>query len=273
MAWLVTFAATVVAVLVVVLVLNRRAETGTWSAPTLNDLQTLRKRSAQAARAVADEVLDRKPEVSRTIYLVKSGVELTAGIDGIDDAAEGVSSVVASGKLKRVKVPKWSGSKRGWTKVVACTRDQFSAYNVEVTEQRPAHENFIMAVIGGRAKDIGVSGNHFGGLAPFSGEPIQRAVVFAFSRTLRNRTQTVCETISMEIAHAYGLDHSYHCPDVMTYRRGCGKKRFRDKDAPCGEKTKRACKGGAPTQNSHRMLLSVLGARVEPAAALQPSQD
>jgi len=84
-------------------------------------------------------------------------------------------------------------------------------------------------------------------------------MIFAFSATNSNDVQATCETIAMEVAHAYGLDHEYLCKDVMTYLRGCGKKSFVDADAPCGESKKRTCEGGAPTQNSYQRLLKVLG--------------
>jgi len=63
---------------------------------------------------------------------------------------------------------------------------------------------------------------------------IARPIVFAFSAQLGNRVRDVCETIGMEVAHAYGLDHGYLCSDVMTYLQPCGAKRFVDKDIRCG---------------------------------------
>ena len=75
----------------------------------------------------------------------------------------------------------------------------------------------------------------FVGLAPFNGDVIARPVVFAFAAQLGNSVTQVCETIGMEVAHAYGLDHGYLCSDVMTYLRPCGPKKFVDKDVRCGE--------------------------------------
>jgi hypothetical protein len=98
-------------------------------------------------------------------------------------------------------------------------------------------------------------------MAPFNGGVIPRAVVFAFAAEVRHEVRATCETIAMEVAHAYGLDHEYLCKDVMTYLGGCGSKSFVDKAAPCGEKKRRPCHDGAATQNSYRRLLEVLGAR------------
>ena len=98
-------------------------------------------------------------------------------------------------------------------------------------------------------------------MAPFHGNPIGGAVVFVFTSTLKNRLEDSCDTAAMEIAHAYGLDHSFHCRDVMTYKKRCGTRRFVDEDTPCGEDEPRTCTGGAKTQNSHKRLASLLGSR------------
>lgn len=182
---------------------------------------------------------------AKIIFLNRHGGEL---IGGTDAAADGVSSVVLSGKKDKVLVPKWNGGKRRWARVVACVRDQFKPFDVVVTDERPSGRDFLMAMVGGRAKDIGIHTKHVGGLAPFAGRVIPRAIVFAFSRQLGNRVRAVCEALAMEIGHAYGLDHVYYCPDVMTYLRGCGRKRFRDKSAPCGESKKRDVETEAPAK-------------------------
>ena len=263
--------ALVVATFAVTLIVVRRARTGDWSAPNKDDLKAIQSGARRAVEHAKEKVLGETPGPSKVVFINGAGGELLAGTD---DAPRGVSSILLSGTKSKVKVAKWSGSARSWGKLLACLKDQFKQFDVEVTDVRPATGDFMMAMVGGRARDIGSSSNHFGGLAPFNGEVIPRAIVFAFSRTLKNRVQTICETLAMEIAHAYGLDHSYYCPDVMTYRRGCGKKRFRDKDVPCGEKKKRVCKGGKATQNSVQRLLTVLGPKVlepdEPGSKKRP---
>ena len=69
----------------------------------------------------------------------------------------------------------------------------------------------------------------------------------------------MCETASMELAHAFGLDHAYDCAEVMSYLPRCGPRRFVDRETPCGEHAPRLCVRGAATQNSHRYLLQLLG--------------
>jgi len=193
--------------------------------------------------------------VMRTIVLWRGG--LTLG-PGQDDASRNVSSIVASAKKELVKVPAFAGSDKSWNSFVGCVRDQWKAYDVKVVEERPQGSGYVLAVVGGTPDLVGFPKKVLG-LAPFSGEPIEDPVVLIFSKTLKEHARNMCDTASMEIAHAYGLDHAYLCSDVMTYLPACGQKRFQAKDASCGELKKRACKGGAPTQNSHAKLLAELG--------------
>lgn len=225
--------------------LSIRVETGTWRVPEKADFVRIARR------------LDNRP--SKVIYLERHPVDL---VPGDDYAAGGISSVLANAAGKPVKTRGFTGGTVKWKSVMSCVTKLFAPFDVVVTDKRPSHDDFLMVVVGGKPADIGVTdGHHVSGLAPFSGNVIPRAVVFAFAATVDNQPRAVCETIAMEVAHAYGLDHEYLCKDVMTYLRGCGPKTFVDADAPCGESKKRTCEGGAKTQNSFRRLVEVLGAK------------
>lgn len=266
---------------VVGLMVGKRLKTGSWSVPTGNDLIRI------------DRAEDLDPP--RVIYLHRGPITLQGGDD---DAAKRLSSVVASGgghshghegddhqhgaeatqvatpgHQRVVKLRGYRGTSRSWSLLTRCVAKQFAAFDVRVTDvEPPAGTSYVMAVVGGRPKDVGHP-NRVGGLAPFNGDVVPGAVVFAFADELRNNTRATCEVIAMEVGHAFGLDHAYACPDVMTYLQGCGHKTFRDLDARCGESGPRTCHGGAATQNSYRHLLEVLGPRrpPEPAAARSPS--
>ncbi len=227
-------------------ILAKRAETGRWELPDMDTVvETIKP--------------DRPPPVSKIIYLVKEPATFTPGTD---DAVNGVSAVVkAHHPQGPVNLPGWRGSKKNWTKLVACVQKLFAPFDVVVTDEEPASVEHIRVAVGGKAKDIGLDDKHVSGLAPFNGEVIPRAVVFAFAAQVNHDVRTICETIGMEVAHAYGLDHEYLCKDLMTYLPDCGARSFVDKDAPCGEKKKRPCHGGAPTQNSYQLLLRALGPR------------
>lgn len=249
------------------LLIITRLETGEWKVPDAATVERIVK-------------LGPRPP-ARTIFLERRAVQLWPGTD---DAPRSRSSVLASVRAKAaaaggagsgavertpsdqpVTVPGWKGSAKGWQQVMTCVKKLFQPFDVTVTDQRPPDgQDFVLVAVGGRPGDIGVKDRRVGGLAPFNGDVIANPVVFAFAGQLRNDVRAVCETIGMEVAHAYGLDHAYLCSDVMTYLKPCGTKKFVDKDVPCGEGKPRACEGGAPTQNSYQRLLQVLGARPSP---------
>lgn len=253
------------------LVIVTRMETGEWKVPDAESVERIVK------------LAPRQP--ARTIFLERRPVELRPGQD---DSSQGISSVLASVRAKAakavaakaataksgtatkppadpmrpVKLPGWKGTDKGWQQVMACVAKLFEPFDVQVTDQPPADvDNIVLVAVGGRPGDLGVPDRQVGGLAPFHGGVIASPVVFVFSTQLGNNVRTVCETIGMEVAHAYGLDHGYLCSDVMTYLRPCGAKRFVDKDIRCGENKTRNCEGGEPTQNSYRLLMQVLGPR------------
>lgn len=238
------------------IVIARRVETGQWEMP--------------APGEVVEIVLPPAPPgPSKVIFLEKAPVTITPGQD---DAPRGVSSVVQHYHPDGpVKLPGWKGSAAGWKKLVACVQKLFAPFDVVVTDQRPAHDDYVLVPVGGKPADIGGKKKSVAGLAPFHGGVINRPVVFAFAGAMRHQVQPTCETIGMEVAHAYGLDHAYLCSDVMTYLKPCGAKKFVDKDVPCGEHKKRACHGGAPTQNSYRALLGVLGPKPAPSTPAPPA--
>ena len=260
-------AAIAIAGAIVGLVIVTRLETGQWKVPEVEDVERIVK------------IAPRQP--ARTIFLERRPVEMRPGTD---DSAIGVSSVLASVRakaakatppakagtvakapadpLRPVKLPGWKGSDKGWQQVVSCVAKLFDPFDVTITDKPPADmDNIVLVAVGGRPGDLGVTDRRVGGLAPFHGGVIANPVVFAFATQLGNDVRTVCETIGMEVAHAYGLDHGYLCSDVMTYLKPCGVKKFVDKDVQCGELKARNCEGGEPTQNSYKKLLQVLGPR------------
>ena len=207
---------------------------------------------------------------SRIIYLNREGAELRGGPD---DSSINVSSVVVGSPNQRARLPAFAGTPERWKQIVSCIRDKFAPFDVRVVEQRPMGEDYAMVMLGGSASDLGFNAtdghkhSHATGLAPFNGENIANAVVFVFTRTLREAVKGSCEAAGMEVAHAYGLDHARHCKDLMTYLPNCGPRAFLDKDLPCGEHADRACEGKLASQNSYRRLMTLLGPPAAAAAA------
>lgn len=194
---------------------------------------------------------------SRTIYLNRNGAMLT---QGPNDSYANTSSVVSRPTL----VPSWEVSEDDWADTVDCMRDMWARFDVVVTEVDPGASPHIEAIFTRSAADVGISEN-VGGISPFSTtcSVVEKSIVFAFTENLPKRPQAVCEVMSQEVAHSYGLDHELVASDPLTYLSYAGKRTFQDQDAQCGESTPRNCGFGAtacrPSQNSYRLLLERLG--------------
>ena len=228
----------------------KRMKTGSWSLPNRDDVAWLR------------HTITRDDSPPRVIYLNRETLTVRGGFD---DAADNRTQLIESGKESTISG--FSGNSRKWRQIVSCVRSKFEPFNVEITDERPTSGNYIMVHVGGTPSDLyGHKRPGMGGVAPFNGDVISGVIVFAFSKTLGNKLDSVCHTVAHEVGHVYGLDHTYRCGDVMTYLQGCGKKRFVDALVRCGESKRRDCDHGSPTQNSYDRMYKILGPR-EPIEA------
>lgn len=203
----------------------------------------------------------KSPAPTKQVYLNREGARLRGGGD---DATSNRASLAGSSADRQIVVPAFRGSYYRWTQVLKCVRKAFAPFDVEILDQRPVDQNYVMVMLGGRPRLLNRKGTaHLKatGLAPFNGLPIQNAVAIIFTRKIGPSVRRLCETVAHEIGHVYGLDHSYDCRDFMTYLPYCATRRFLNKAVPCGERKKRACQGGKPTQNSYAELARVLGLR------------
>jgi hypothetical protein len=248
---LLSFALVCAIVTTAALATARHARTGKWALPTRDDIVWLKHR------------FDYSSKPSRTVYLNRNTVSLRGGHD---DATHNYSSLLRRGSSETVKG--FTDSNYRWKKIVSCVEKRFADFNVEIVTERPNHNDYMMVHVGARPRGLKMSTKRLAGIAPFNSKPIPRAVVFAFQQSGGNRITNTCETIAHEIGHAYGLDHTYRCKDVMSYLSGCGRKTFVKAATPCGEHRKRACEDGSSTQNSYLKLMETLGPRRQLVANL-----
>jgi hypothetical protein len=174
-----------------------------------------------------------------------------------------------------IDIPKFGGGDRAWAGIVACVKQHFAPFQVDITEARPARGPFITAVVGGLASQLGLDDRVTNGVGPYSGDVIANATVFIFSKvgTGERDVANLCAVTAHEIAHSLGLDHNTKCGDIMSYWLDrCGPRQFLDVSAPCGERGERTCGDGNDEQNSYRLLAAKVGLRSSPAGK-QPQPD
>ena len=167
---------------------------------------------------------------------------------------------------KTVRIPRFGGGDRAWSGIVACVKEHYAPFQVDIVDEKPARGQFITAVIGGKASQLGLDDRWTNGVGPHSGRVIANAIVFIFSKvgTGERDVENLCAVTAHEVAHALGLDHSFKCGDIMSYWLDrCGTRQFMDADAPCGEDEARECAGGHASQNSYRRLGELVGFRDE----------
>ncbi|MEM7157876.1 MAG: zinc-dependent metalloprotease family protein [Myxococcota bacterium] len=203
-----------------------------------------------------------------TVYLNGKGGRVYGGHE---DAPSNRSSIVWSEGSSSVVIPAYSGSSTSWRSMVRCVQGHFGDYEVNITDQRPARGSYIMMMVGGRGSVLGYS-DSVAGVAPYTGGVVDDAVGFVFSQTMGNHADGVCETTAHEIGHTLGLDHTYHCSDLMSYEH-CGEKSFVDRNMPCGEWDTRTCSNGRSRQNSHGVLAKNLGLRTSRPEPTSPGPE
>ncbi len=199
----------------------------------------------------------------------------TAAPHGVTVFLERNGQVVANGD-EDVEIPRFGGGETAWSSIVTCVKQQFSPFQIDIVERRPSRGDFITAVIGGRASQLGLDDRSTNGVGPYDGSIIPNAVVHIFSKvgTGERDAANLCAVTVHEVSHALGLDHSHKCGDVMSYFLDrCGPRRILDVDAPCGEDRARECSNGDETQNSYRRIAAAVGLRKPDARPEPPEPD
>jgi len=195
---------------------------------------------------------------TRTIYLNRHGATLSPGTNDSQTQRSTIVSRVS-------EVPAWNVSTADWASTVTCMQGIWSRFDVVVTDVDPGATPHIEALFGGSPADVGLSSN-IGGVSPFTSDcsVIEHSIVFAFTDNLPKRPRVICEVMSQEIAHSYGLDHELLAADPMSYLSYSGEREFQDQAVACGETKERPCGIAGttcrPSQNSVQLLLARVGA-------------
>ncbi len=206
--------------------------------------------------------------VSNIIYLnnCAGGCQLSPGQN---NAPLDRSSIVNSA----VNIPAYTGTAAQWNQIVACVRQTYAPFNVQiVTDRPPAGTNYHMAIVAGRAVNAGQQ-NGVLGVSPFSCGYISNAISFTFANEAPSSILDLCWTVAQETAHSWGLDHKYDNRDPMTYlQSGPAQKAFQNAAGSCGEYNARQCsctyaQTGSQQMNSYALIMAVFGANVPDTTA------
>jgi len=196
-------------------------------------------------------------DISKIIYLDRciGGCTITPGTE---DARASTSGLVDG----TTYLSEFQWGDTTWNEVVACLRDIYKPFDVEITETDPSPMFHHRAIIAGTNTEFGDMS--ILGVAPlYSNGSVciaaNNVISFTLANSHTNNAQYICETAAQEMAHAFGLDHEHDCHDPMTYLPGCSPKYYRDASFDCGRIDVEPCLCGGLKQNSHRKLMAIFG--------------
>ena len=215
--------------------------------------------------------------VTTTVYLHRGGGTFTAGYD---DSTQNRSSVLSYYGRTSMVMPAAPYSDADWADLLGRVRAYFAPFDVAITDVRPASAPYVQLAVGATyASVLGLS-NNITGIAPLgSCRVVRQAVGFVFTSLLQQPgyggIAGAAETVAHEIGHTLSLSHEQLSTDLMSYAPRSPTKRFQDADSACGTTSSavEACSCGGATQNSHRQLLTMVGARVSAPPPPPPSSD
>ena len=119
-------------------------------------------------------------------------------------------------------MPAFEGSDAEWRGMLSCARSQYVGLPVDFVEKAPATGDYLLVVVGGSPANMGMS-RMWGWASAGAKEVVPHGVGFVFSADHRahDRTIALCETLTHEVGHMIGLDHSKDCNDVMSTNAAC----------------------------------------------------
>lgn len=189
-----------------------------------------------------------------------------------DDSRTNVSSIVQGSSNRTLSA--YNGSTTAWNAIIACVRENFAPFNIQVVTDEPAaNTSYFKAFAAGTPANVGFPSG-VAGVASFTCGMIPNAISFSFLNLNPNDVNDACWTISQEAAHNFGLSHSMLAADAMTYIQNPARKRFVNQTACIGTQgccsPSQECQCNVPNdeQNSYQKLLTIFGAAGATAPAI-----
>ncbi len=204
--------------------------------------------------------------VSHTLYLNNCLPDGCTVSPGADNSLTNRSSIPNS----PVTLDAWSWGDQHWNDLVACVKETFLPFQIDVVTTDPGTADHFEVMVGGRSTQLDPQLDA-GGVAPFIGCGATRknAISFVFAGQTSG-LDYLCAAVAQEACHIWGLDHELNAKDPMTYLDIGSSKRFQLADAPCGEElaSPRRCRCGDQTQNSFQYMKDTFGAADLPEMTL-----
>ncbi|MDX2090751.1 MAG: MYXO-CTERM sorting domain-containing protein [Kofleriaceae bacterium] len=204
--------------------------------------------------------------VSRKVYINDCRPNGCTVTPGNDDSRTNRSSI----PQQPVVLDAWPHGDGRWDELMACVKETFLPFNIEVVTTDPGTANHFEVMVGGSSAQLDPE-LVAGGVAPFvgCGASDDNVISFVFANGSAD-INYLCGAVAQEAAHVWGLDHELNKLDPMTYLDLGSKKRFQNTDSPCGEELSdpRPCWCGGASQNSYAYLADLFGAATLPPATL-----
>lgn len=193
------------------------------------------------------------------VFVNFDGATLTGGSDDSRNNVTGIS------QLAGPFAAYGEGAKRDAT--LQAVREDWSAYNILIVDERPAQGDYTMNMTGPTNP---FPGNILGvALLDCDDASTHNNVTYAFhSANDSHSAATQATTVSQEVAHSYGLEHVNDGSDIMNPSNVGGDPSFRDEcinivpdpdfGILCTGQHTAAC-GSGLQQNSHLELLNIFG--------------
>ena len=194
--------------------------------------------------------------VSRKLYIndcKPSGCTVTPGTDS---SLTNRSSIPES----TVVLDPYQHSQAHWDSLVACVKETFAPFTIEVVTVDPgATVPHFEVMVGGSDTQLHPQLSA-GGVAPYVSCGAQRSngLSFVFPTTTSD-LEYLCGAVVQEATHVWGLDHELDAKDPMTYLQLGSLKRFQNNAANCGEDNPRNCRCGGTKQNSFKYMIDTFG--------------
>jgi MYXO-CTERM domain-containing protein len=177
---------------------------------------------------------------------------------GTDSSLTDTSSISTQGTT--VTMQPYMHGQDHWDKVIACLKDTFAPFDIQVVTENPGSIAHFEVMAAGTSAQLNPNIMGAGGIAPFIACNAQRNNLLAF--VFANQTQGIeylCGAIAHEAGHVWGLSHSMDPLDPMTYMDLGSLKVWQNSDQVCGTDAPQNCRCFPDTQNSFRYLRDTFG--------------